>query len=640
MKGLNQVKEEIRRVVKESKPQIEQMIQQTKQVAQASASAIKPAIQEMKKYGFETKQTTAQQQLLINKLNKLKEKQKELQFLNNARSSLTGTGNAMIVSKEEYETMRKLGIAMDDIGRKSSMLKLNSDIEKTENQLRKLQQEPQKVANETNQSFSNMSKSVKRFVFNLLSVASIYSLISRGMSSYLATNDEANAKYELTSNLIGNMLAPAMKVLLDMIQYVVIGVALLIKMFTGFDALANVTTKNMKNATKATKEFNKELAPMDEITNLSGKNTGTGLDFTADLSALSDFQKKIKEVEDLFKKWDVEGFVGKLQDLWDWIVKNKTAIIILGTAVGTVFAIAKVSGWVNAIATFLGAGGTAGAGASGLIGLGTTMLWVAGIIAAGFLTVKIIGDIGKIVQGMKELEDAVQKNLEMTENQKEQTDELIKSYQTAESQDKINTETKNKYVEGLKNSIETMKKESDSLEKSKTVFGIFDDTNNKVTKSQEKLKEAMEKSREEIERVTGTKYELNMETKVKTNSWDNFVSGVSKFFSNINLSKIFNFPSFSLPHFATGNVATRPTLGVFGEYANAKSDPEITSPRSIMQETMLDTFSTILPSLQSTGNQGEAVFNIDSKEFARATFRAYQDEEKRVGTSKIITRRS
>ena len=38
----------------------------------------------------------------------------------------------------------------------------------------------------------------------------------------------------------------------------------------------------------------------------------------------------------------------------------------------------------------------------------------------------------------------------------------------------------------------------------------------------------------------------------------------------------------SLPFFANGNVATGPTLGVFGEYPGARSNPEITTPESLM----------------------------------------------------------
>ena len=46
-----------------------------------------------------------------------------------------------------------------------------------------------------------------------------------------------------------------------------------------------------------------------------------------------------------------------------------------------------------------------------------------------------------------------------------------------------------------------------------------------------------------------------------------------------------------IPTLATGNVATEPTLAVFAEYANAKSNPEITSPVSIMRDTFREVLS-------------------------------------------------
>lgn len=45
--------------------------------------------------------------------------------------------------------------------------------------------------------------------------------------------------------------------------------------------------------------------------------------------------------------------------------------------------------------------------------------------------------------------------------------------------------------------------------------------------------------------------------------------------------------SVSVPAFASGNVATDPTLALFGEYPGAKSNPEITAPQSTIYETVV-----------------------------------------------------
>lgn len=43
-----------------------------------------------------------------------------------------------------------------------------------------------------------------------------------------------------------------------------------------------------------------------------------------------------------------------------------------------------------------------------------------------------------------------------------------------------------------------------------------------------------------------------------------------------------------IPQFKYGNVATTQTLGIFGEYSGAKSNPEITTPQSIIYQTVSD----------------------------------------------------
>lgn len=53
-----------------------------------------------------------------------------------------------------------------------------------------------------------------------------------------------------------------------------------------------------------------------------------------------------------------------------------------------------------------------------------------------------------------------------------------------------------------------------------------------------------------------------------------------------------------IPKLATGNVATEETLAIFGEYAGAKSNPEVTAPQNIIYET---TKQAIMDSSNSSG---------------------------------------
>ena len=87
--------------------------------------------------------------------------------------------------------------------------------------------------------------------------------------------------------------------------------------------------------------------------------------------------------------------------------------------------------------------------------------------------------------------------------------------------------------------------------------------------------------------------------------WDNFRTPINRIIDGWN-GLSFSLPGFdagpfgsfdgitigtpNLPRLATGNVATRPTLAIFGEYAGARHNPEITTPES----TMADTFRRVL----------------------------------------------
>ena len=59
---------------------------------------------------------------------------------------------------------------------------------------------------------------------------------------------------------------------------------------------------------------------------------------------------------------------------------------------------------------------------------------------------------------------------------------------------------------------------------------------------------------------------------------------------------------FSLPKYAQGGIAYGPTVGMFGEYANASTNPEVVAP--------LDRLRTLI---QPQGLGGEVEFKIEGR---------------------------
>jgi hypothetical protein len=245
---------------------------------------------------------------------------------------------------------------------------------------------------------------LRRFSLALFSIRGAYSAISRIVAQYRQTNDELRASMELTMNAMGSLLAPMIKRVSDAIQYLVIGLALLIKMFTGFDALASVTTKRLQNTTKAAKGLNKQLTSMDEITNLT-KDIGTDpmAGLQADLKAMEDFAEKIKEVEKLFEKWEVKKYVDRVRDAlinaWEWLKENKDMVIAIGKAIGVAFVIGKIVQVALAIrSVWLAAQLALGAVATktGLLGIGAVLAALPKAIAIA-ITVFLAVEVGKKV---------------------------------------------------------------------------------------------------------------------------------------------------------------------------------------------------------------------------------------------------
>lgn len=100
----------------------------------------------------------------------------------------------------------------------------------------------------------------------------------------------------------------------------------------------------------------------------------------------------------------------------------------------------------------------------------------------------------------------------------------------------------------------------------------------------------------------------------------------------------FDTAGFTFPKFAKGNVATQPTLGMFGEYANATSNPEITAPQSILKDTFVESMVPFANAIIK-GNQELAksikdqkvILNINGKELAEATIGDYENVALRKG---------
>lgn len=123
----------------------------------------------------------------------------------------------------------------------------------------------------------NIGKGVKklgRYALAMFSIRSAYTLISRLARGVINSNDEMGqklkAQIESITNAVTNLLAPAVKFVVNMVATLVGYLAGALKILFGIDILAKKTGKNLAGGVaKANKEMKKFLAGFDEIEKLS-----------------------------------------------------------------------------------------------------------------------------------------------------------------------------------------------------------------------------------------------------------------------------------------------------------------------------------------------------------------------------------
>lgn len=274
------------------------------------------------------KSTTAQQELLIRKI-----------------QDIEGTLNDVDLSKMLSTT---------------ETLEMQAELEKLKNKLNQVAKaeenvgdKAQKSSNKSKKAFNGLWKVIKRGVLLTLGVESAFSFLRQGMASAVSVNEELASKQQIVQNAIGQIFVPIMMKAYDVVQYLVAGLGLLIKAFTGIDVFAKLTTKNLNNTNKSAKALNKTLSGIDDIDTLSSSSGSLSGGIGSDLKALNEFQEKLKEVQEKFEKWGVFDKVTKIKEFvskyimpcLNWFLDHPTAlatffgIILSGKLLGSITAL-------------------------------------------------------------------------------------------------------------------------------------------------------------------------------------------------------------------------------------------------------------------------------------------------------------
>ena len=374
-------------------------------------------------------------------------------------------------------------------------------IKEAEDELKSLKNELKGVTEETKKTSIKMEsvfnpKNARKFLLSLFSIRTVWSLISRASNTAISENDKLNQSISLTNSLLGNILLPVVEKVVNVAQYGAIAIAKIIQMFTGYNAIAKATTNSLKKVSSASKDVNKNLAGFDTLTNLSS-NTNLASGIKDGILALNDFQDKVKQVDEIFKKYEDE-------------IKIVTELLGIAFGVGMVKKIASVLGF---------AGTVTGTGATGLLGV----LNVVGLLAAAAIVIPIaIKGIDKVQQELGGLKEQLDEAVKSTQNINKETDITADKLEQMALSGEKNNEWLQKYYEWLVLTIDNNESENKALDSQKTILGLLtgqwqsatkqQSLNNEETKKMigriSNLKEHLEKQNETLD-VNSDKYKQN-----------------------------------------------------------------------------------------------------------------------------------
>lgn len=313
MSGIKKITDEVKSAVAKSVEPMKNLTTQAKDMASKSASSVSQMKAQMKGYSNSIQETAKQQEYLKSKIEDLK----------------------YLLSQAD------MGFEVGDT------LKIEADIEKLENRLKKLQNQGRNTGEEVSSAFdkikakiksagthiaslgskfkatlssskglgksftstfNNGIKSIKKFALGLLSVRTAFSMVSRAMQSYLSYDTQLSNSIQNCWNVLGSLLAPILEFVISLFSKAVSYVNAFVEALTGINLVVRANKKALDSQAKSTKKLSDTQSSLDEFHTVS-TDTGSGND------------NKPIAVEPV----DMD----KLDFLFDWIDKAKKLLATL-----------------------------------------------------------------------------------------------------------------------------------------------------------------------------------------------------------------------------------------------------------------------------------------------------------------------
>lgn len=282
MSGIKKITDEVKSAVAKSVEPMKNLTTQAKNMANKSASSVSQMKAQMKSYNGAIQETAKQQDYLRTKIEDLKD----------------------LLAKAD------MGFEVGDT------MKIEADIERLENRLKKLQSQGQNTGNETSSAFdkikakiksagtqlaglsgkfknalsgsknlgktftstfNNGIKSIKKFALGLLSVRTAVSMVSKAMQSYLSYDTQLANSVQNCWNVLGSLLAPVLEFIISLFSKAVSYVNAFVQALTGINLVARANKKALDSQAKSTKKLSDTQSSLDEFHTVN-TDTGSGND--------------------------------------------------------------------------------------------------------------------------------------------------------------------------------------------------------------------------------------------------------------------------------------------------------------------------------------------------------------------------
>ena len=513
---------------------------------------------------------------------------------------------------------------------KGSVGGISQDLGKISDESKKVEINTKNIGGSIDKAFTKGLKSVKRLTLGFLGARSAFMLFRKYLGEYERQNEDFANKMQMTTNIITNALAPAFEWFGNILQYVIIGLARVIKFLTGYDILAKTVDNSLKGASKSAKEFNDNLSGLDEISNIQEDSGGLSSGIGSQLKALGDLQDKIAEVD----KWFKTNPIGKaIKGLAEFVGQHPWETLL---GIGAFLTLKNFI-----IPALLGSAGIGGL---------TTAFTTLGVAIAGAIT---IGLWVNLIQKINEAIDAVNHYHDVLEKGVEQTDKNIKKNQEAiyELQQKIANGTMtpkdwNLYQRLLETTIEDLDLQNklikDQASPWEKIFGYSKETQKQLDKNNDLITKYLST----IKQIPKN-YKTIIEADLDIDTY-RAEQKLKKIFGNIKdlVGKadggIFAGHWQPITAYAGGG---SPTSGEM--FVARESGPEMVG--TISGHTAVMNNNQIVASVSSgvyeavmaaMGGQSDRpiVLNVNGKELAKVTYGDFQEESSRRGTNTAIRR--